>query len=115
MEVPPLDLDAPGPCHYGSADRLAADLDSSGFDILHEEELEVPIIESGEVDDLVEWFLALGERRHVESLPEEDRRAWRETLISELEERRTGKYTIGGVTRLVVATAQSSRSCSASR
>lgn len=103
VPVDPVDPARPGPTRYGAPERLATDLRTAGFDVVHEEELEVPVLEARTDDELVEWVLAFGSGA-VRGLPEERQRAWRADLVAAAEPHRAGGVVrLGGVTRLVVA------------
>lgn len=106
VSVPSIDPEAPGPFRYADGPRLHRDFNAAGFTIEHVEEQEVDVMEAETGAELVAWTRAFGLARLVNDLPEETQRAWEAALVDETEPLRTdGFVRLGGVTRIVVASA----------
>lgn len=104
--LPPIDLKAPGTFRYADVASLHKDFASAGWTLTHVEEMEIPVMEAATGADLVAWTRAFGLTRLLNDLPEEIQRAWEADLLREAEPlRRDGFVRLGGVTRIVVATA----------
>ncbi len=104
--VPPIDLGAPGAFRHADPKVLERELVGAGFEVLHEEELEIPVAEAASPGELVDWIRALGGPVNAlaDALPEAQRRAWEQELVEALEQTRAhGKVSLGGVTRLTLA------------
>jgi ubiquinone/menaquinone biosynthesis C-methylase UbiE len=98
--------DAPGTFRYADQARFERDLAKAGLASTHVEELEVPVTEAATDEELVTWALAFGMRRLMEGLPEEVQRSWeRDFVAAAAPLRKDGFVRLGGVTRLVVASA----------
>lgn len=112
-EVPPLpSADEPGVFRHADPASLEAALERNGFSVEASEELEVPVVEARDASDLVTWIRRLGGPvvKLVGELPEPQQRAWEAELLAELERSRAGgKVTLGGVTRITLATAHTAR------
>jgi ubiquinone/menaquinone biosynthesis C-methylase UbiE len=109
--IPAMDPGAPGTFRYAAAEAFAGDLDSAGFQVVHQEELTTPVMESATPQGLIDWCLAFGIARLLKAQPDSVRRAWEKDMRDEAQAHRgpDGVYRLGGVTRLVMAraTAQS--------
>jgi hypothetical protein len=104
--LPPIDPEAPGTFRYADLRRLRQDLTASGFAIEHVEEQDVLVMEAKTGAELIAWTRAFGLSNLLSGLPEEIQRAWEEDLLKETEPlRENGAVRLGGVTRIVVASA----------
>jgi hypothetical protein len=104
--VPRIDPDSPGTFRYADPDRLYRDLSRAGFRIDRAEEMEVPVMEAETGPELIEWARAFGLTRLLNDLPNEIQLAWENDLVRAAEPLRTnGLIRLGGVTRIVVASA----------
>lgn len=102
--VPPVDETVPGTFRYADPARLRHDLDTAGFALEHEEELDVAVMEAETAAELIAWCRVFGLTRLLDDLPEATQAAWEAALAIELERLRVGPVIrLGGVTRLVVA------------
>ena len=111
-DVPPLPGDeSPGVFRHADRARFEATLVNAGFSVENTEELEVPVVESRDARDIVAWVRGMGGffERLIGELAPERQRAWEEELAVELERhhRRNGRVSLGGVTRITVARAES--------
>jgi ubiquinone/menaquinone biosynthesis C-methylase UbiE len=104
--LPQIDPDAPGTFRYANPDRLYQDLSRAGFRIDRAEEIDVPVMEAETGSDLIEWARAFGLTRLLGGLPNEIQLAWENDLVRAAEPlRKDGLIRLGGVTRIVVASA----------
>lgn len=104
--LPPVDPTGPGVSRYGTPGSLEADLLRAGYHVIHVEELETTVMEVETEAELVAWCRSFGMARLLEGLDEETQRAWERDLIAAAEPLRVGgRYRLGGVTRIVLATA----------
>ena len=104
--LPQIDPDASGTFRYADPDRLYQDLSRAGFRIDRAEEMDVPVMEAETGSDLIEWARAFGLTRLLNDLPNEIQLAWENDLVRAAEPLRTdGLIRLGGVTRIVVASA----------
>jgi ubiquinone/menaquinone biosynthesis C-methylase UbiE len=102
--LPQVDQDAPGTFRYAAAGRLERDLGTAGFEVLHTEQIEVPVMEAQTADELIAWARAFGMARLLEDLPMELQKAWEEDFVREAESLREGGFIrLGGLTRVVQA------------
>jgi ubiquinone/menaquinone biosynthesis C-methylase UbiE len=98
--------DAPGTFRYADQARFERDLAKAGLVSTHVEELEVPVMEAATDKDLVAWTRAFGLTRLMEGLSQEVQRSWeRDFVAAAAPLRKDGFVRLGGVTRLVVASA----------
>ncbi len=110
--LPPVELDRPGTFYYADPSRLVRDLEGAGFDLLGSEEVEVPVMEAATVPELVAWLRAFGMARLFNELAisDEAQRSWEAAVAAHSDELlEGGRYRLGGVTRLVVATPRRAR------
>jgi len=107
VRLPEIDGAAPGPFRYAVSETFRDDLSGAGFTFEHEEDIATPVMEAPTPDGLVDWCLAFGLARMLADQPESVRTAWRRDMLSEAGRYRDadGMYRLGGVTRLVVASA----------
>jgi SAM-dependent methyltransferase len=102
--VPPNDLTVPGTFFYADPLRLRRDLGAAGFEVEHEEELALPVMEAHSDAELVAWARAFGLTRLLNELPEATQRAWEDAFAREARPLwQDGVVRLGGVTRIVVA------------
>jgi ubiquinone/menaquinone biosynthesis C-methylase UbiE len=102
--LPPIDPEAPGMFRYADPERLRRDLEDAGFRVVHQEEIDVPVMELETVAEVITYTRAFGLTRLLNDLPEEAQRAWEESFAKEVEAFRDGSVIrLGGVTRVVVA------------
>ena len=105
-EVPPIDQLVPGPFRYADQNLLSRDFTVAGFSIEHIEEQEVPVMEAATSEELITWVRAFVMRRLLEGLSDEIQSAWENDLLDQAESfRDDGYFRLGGVTRIVVASA----------
>ncbi len=98
--------DAPGTFRYAEPARFERDLTEAGFTTSHVDDLEVPLMEAATDEELVAWTRAFGLARLTEGLSEEIQRSWeRDFVAAAAPLRKDGFVRLGGVTRLVVASA----------
>ena len=105
VALPPVDAAAPGTFHYAAAERLRADLVSTGFVVEHEQEMSTSAMEASTPEGLVAWCLAFGLARLLAAHPPAVRDAWERDMVDAASQWRDadGMVRLGGVTRLVVA------------
>jgi len=105
--VPPIEGRARSPFRYAASETFRTDLAASGFSFEHEETLATAIMEAATPDALIDWCLAFGLARALVDQPDSVRNAWRQDMLAEAERYRDadGLYRLGGLTRLVVASA----------
>ena len=103
---PDVTADAPGTFRYADQARFERDLAKAGLASTHVEELEVPVMEAATDEELIAWTRAFGLTRLMQGLPEEVQRSWeRDFVAAAAPLRKDGFVRLGGVTRLVVASA----------
>lgn len=105
-DPPAVDRRVPGPFYYDAVARIERDFEETGFAVERIEELEVPVIESDTVQEIIDWSLAFGMTRLLNERPEAERTAWELAYRGALEAIRspaTRKIQLGGITRIVVA------------
>jgi ubiquinone/menaquinone biosynthesis C-methylase UbiE len=102
---PAISTEIPGTFYYSEPEKLARDLARAGLELVHEEELELAVMEAETPDGLVRWTRAFGMTKLLNGLPEAVQRAWEDDVRREAERLCAGGvYRLGGVTRVVVAT-----------
>lgn len=100
---PPADAGTQGTFNCADRTRLRMDFAAAGFDVVHEEEMEVVVMEAATDEALIDWALAFGLARLLEDVPAVMQRAWRDEFLRLAEPLRTdGVVRLGGVTRIVV-------------
>lgn len=102
--IPEVDPTAPGVFHYADEGRLRRDLAAAGWTVQHVEEMDVAVMAARSGAELVAWTRAFGMARLLEGLPEEMQAAWERDLVAAAPWS-DGVVRLGGVTRIVVATA----------
>ncbi len=103
---PDVTADAPGTFRYADPARFERDLAKAGLASTHVEELEVAVMEAATDAELVAWTRAFGLTRLMQGLSEEVQRSWeRDFVAAAAPLRKDGFVRLGGVTRLVVASA----------
>jgi ubiquinone/menaquinone biosynthesis C-methylase UbiE len=106
VTLPPVDTDAPGTFFYAQIGRIHRDFAAAGFTITQIEELDIAVMEARTGAELVAWTRAFGLTRLLNGLPGAIQQAWETDLVTEAEPlRKDGFIRLGGVTRLVVASA----------
>lgn len=101
-----VEADAPGTFRYADPARFERDLATAGFAITHAEELFVPVMEAATDGELIAWTRAFGLTRLMQGLPDDVQRAWERDFVAAAEPlRKDGFVRLGGVTRVVVASA----------
>lgn len=70
---------------------------------LHEEEVDVAIMEADAPEDVVAWTRAFGMTRLLNALPAAVQEAWERALVRELSAQPGRPLRLGGTTHLVVA------------
>ena len=104
--VPPPALDGPGTFRYASRHALEVELAAQGFAVESTEELEVKVMEVEDAGALVAWVRAFGLDKLVRDLPADVQEGWAADLAREVLRLNDGSgYSLGGVTRLVLARA----------
>jgi len=99
------DPDRAGVFRYADPARIERDFATAGWRVERVEEMWVPVMESGAVDDLVAWCLAFGMGRLLAACAPGVREAWEADLRAEGERRRArdGVIRLDGITLVVVA------------
>lgn len=101
--LPPRPPDGPSPFRYAAQAKLAGDLARAGFDVEATEERQTPVVESADVDGLVDWVRVVL-APWADAVPVARRAAWDAALREALAPHRTGNtWQLDGVTRLVRA------------
>lgn len=78
----------------------------AGFQVEHVEDVLIEVMEARSDAELIEWTRVFGMNRLLAGLPGSIQRAWEAELVIQSEPyRRDGVVRLGGVTRLVAATA----------
>ena len=104
--LPPINFDVPGTFRYADKDRLRRDIASAGYTVHHIEEMETDVMEAKTGIELIEWTRAFGMSRLLSDVPEEIQRAWEVELLKQAAPLlKDGFFRLGGVTRLVIASA----------
>ncbi len=102
--IPPVDPDRPGVFRYASQDALETELVAQGFQVEGTEEHDLAVVEVGDAGSLVTWVRAFGLEPLVRDLSPDVQVAWAAELGREALRASGGRaYSLGGVTRLVVA------------
>ena len=85
--------------------RLRQDLRQAGLHLVHEEELDVPVMEVRSGQELVDWAWAFGMGRILLELPEAFEESWAAELAraGEANRKADGWIRLGGRTRIVLA------------
>jgi len=100
----PFDPERPGPCRFGTKERIERDFSLAGLSVTHVEEHEVPIVEGPDASVVVDWVRAVM-TSFADAVPEGKRSAWEADLLHEAESYRSGdRIVVGGTSLLVVAT-----------
>lgn len=96
---------APGAFRYADPDRLRRALQQAGLSVVHEEELDVAVMEARTGAELADWAWDFGLGRLLQQLPAEVERAWAEDCAQAGEAYRQadGHIRLGGRTRIVLA------------
>lgn len=99
------DAAASGTFRYADGERLRQDLRQAGLRLVHEEELDVPVMEARSGQELVDWAWAFGMGRILLELPEELEGTWAAELARACEAYRQadGWIRLGGRTRVALA------------
>lgn len=106
--LPPIDFEAPGTFRFATLDTIQRDYLIAGLEILSVEEMEVPVMEATNEDELLDWVLCFGMRRLLNELDVGIQKAWEKEFLLRCQSLWTvhnGTKTIrlGGITRIVVA------------
>lgn len=102
-KLPALDFAAPGVFRFAHVDRIQRDFSSAGFRIEHVEELDTPVFEADTAPEMLAWLRPLNPLlAELSAAAQSDFE--REVLVAI--ERDGGKLSLGGVTRIVRATAE---------
>lgn len=104
--APAVDRSVPGPFYYDSVERIRRDFAAASLPVELIEELEVPVIESDTVQEIIDWSRAFGLTKLLNDRPASEDRAWEDAYRAALEASRspaTGKVALGGTALIVVA------------
>lgn len=105
-KVPAIDFSAPGTFRYAPPKSLETDLEAQGLRVESVEELEVEVMEADSGEELIAWCRAFGMGRLLKEHSPEVTQAWERDMRDEaMRLARNGITRLGGVTRIVVATA----------
>lgn len=99
------DATASGTFRYADGERLRQDLRQAGLRLVHEEELDVPVMEARSGQELVDWAWAFGMGRILLELPEEIEGTWAAEFAraGEAYRQADGWIRLGGRTRVALA------------
>lgn len=104
--VPAPDMTRPGTFYYADAATLQRDFNAAGLQITHIEEQNVEVMETASAAGLITWTRAFGMTRLLQHLAPQVQQAWETDMAIQAEKlRRDGLIRLGGITRIVVATA----------
>jgi SAM-dependent methyltransferase len=103
LNAPPVDFTAPGVFRLAQPEVIARDFAAAGWNVEATEERYVPVMESSDPRELVEWAYLFIARKLLPDAAAQLR--WERDFTAELGARRQ----LGGITRLVVATPFSPR------
>ena len=103
--VPAVSTTTPGPFYYCSREKLRADLSIAGLVSLHEEDLEVAVMEADTPEEVVAWTRAFGMTKLLNGMPVAVQDAWERALVREVSARSDRPLRLGGTTHVVLAQA----------
>jgi SAM-dependent methyltransferase len=93
----------PGPFRFADATQTVAELAGAGWRVVHQEEHRVEVFAADTVAEVVRWAEDLGIGRLLDGCDDRVKHAWR-TRCGEAIARRGGPpFTLGGLTRLLLA------------
>lgn len=102
-QLPPIDLDAPGPFRLATLERIQQAFTGAQFSLEHVEEMETSVVEAATSEEMIQWVRTVLAKWAL-AVPLNKRAAWASDLGRELMDFRVGElFSLSGVTRLVVA------------